>query len=111
VANRIIEDLGGHSNINGKQRILLDVLKSKLAVVLRISDYADRQKDIIKDGELIPCLGRNYLAYTNGIRLTLQELYKHWDGSKPVKTLEEYLAEAKAETEKSRVKSRQEPSD
>ena len=93
ILGHIVSDLGGEGSLNGKQRLLLDTLRAKLIVILQISDYADLQFDgpgiITKDGDLIPCLGKSYLAYTNSIRLTLRELYEGWDGGKPPKTLED----------------------
>jgi hypothetical protein len=104
--DNIISDLGGQEHLNGGQRLLLETLRAKLIVVLQISDYIDKQSEIIKEGELIPVLSRNYLAYFNSIRLTLAELYKHWDGSRPAKTLEQYLAEGKAENENPKSETR-----
>jgi hypothetical protein len=72
----LVEDLGGHENLNAAQRLLLDTIQSKLIVVLQIGKYVDQQQEIIKDGELIPVLGKSYLAYLNSLRLTLGELYK-----------------------------------
>ena len=31
---------------------------------------------VIKDGELIPVLGKNYLAYLNSLRIALDQVYK-----------------------------------
>ena len=110
ILGHIVSDLGGEGNLNGKQRLLLDTLRAKLNVILQISDYADLQFDgpgiITKEGDLIPCLGRGYLAYTNSVRLTLRELYEGWDAGKPPKTLEQYLAECREEVGKSKTESR-----
>lgn len=90
IMDDLTEDLGGHENLTAGQSLLLDTLQSKLIVVLQISKYADEQPEIIKDDKLISCLGKNFLAYTNAIRLTLEALYK----TRPEKkgqSLEEYL--------------------
>ena len=92
----IVDDLGGQERLNGGQRLLLDTLQSKLIVVLHISDFADRQPKIISDaGELLPVLGKSYLAYLNSIRLTLAELYKGHDGRRPPMSLEDYINQKK----------------
>jgi len=76
VMDSLVEDLGGQENLNAAQRLLLDTIQSKLIVVLQIGKYVDQQQEIIKDGELLPVLGKSYLAYLNSLRLTLGELYK-----------------------------------
>ena len=96
ILDAIASDLGGHEALNGSQRVLLDLLRSKLIVVLTVSDYVDRQSELITDGELIPVLGKSYLAYLNSIRLCLGDLYKGIDPRRPAKTLEEYIAEVDA---------------
>lgn len=94
VIDDLIDDLGGHENLNPGQRLLLDTLQSKLIVILQVSRYVDRQKDIIGGGELIPVLGKNYLAYLNSLRLTLAELYKDHGRSKAkVPTIQEIISE------------------
>ncbi len=80
----IVDDLGGQNALNGSQRLLMDMLRSKLIVVAQVGKYIDTQKSLIEDGQLIPVLGKNYLSYFNTIRQTLQELYKHYD---PVKSV------------------------
>ena len=92
VMDSLVEDLGGHENLNAAQRLLLDTIKSKLIVVLQIGKYVDQQQEIIKDGELLPVLGKNYLAYLNSLRLTLGELYKSYTGGKgKVPSIEEII--------------------
>ncbi len=94
VIDALIDDLGGHDNLNAGQRLLLDTIQSKLIVILQVSRYVDRQKEIIKGGELIPVLGKNYLAYLNSLRLTLAELYKGYGENKTkVPTIQEIISE------------------
>ena len=63
-------------------------------MILQVSRYVDRQKEIIKGGELIPVLGKNYLAYLNSLRLTLAELYKDYGENKTkVPTIQEIISE------------------
>ena len=72
----LISDLGGHENLTSDQRIILDSVRSLLIVLRRIGEYVDRQESIIKDGQLLPVLGKNYLGYLNSLRLTLDQLFK-----------------------------------
>ena len=76
IMDSLVDDLGGHEKLNAGQRLLLDTLQSKLIVILQVGKYVDQQIDIIKDGQLLPVLGKSYLAYLNAVRLTLGELYK-----------------------------------
>lgn len=76
----LIQDLGGQDNLSAGQRLLLDTIQSKLIVILQISKYVDQEENIIQKGELIPVLGKNYLAYLNALRLSLAELYKNHKG-------------------------------
>jgi len=72
----LIDDLGGHENLTAAHRLLLDTIQSKLIVILQVGKYVDEQSALIKDGQLIPVLGKNYLAYLNSLRLALDQLYK-----------------------------------
>jgi len=93
VMDALIDDLGGHDNLNAGQRLLLDTIQSKLIVVLQIGKYVDEQAEIIKDGQLLPVLGKNYLAYLNSLRLALDQLYKgNHQGKNKAPTLEEVCA-------------------
>ena len=90
IMDSLVEDLGGHENLNAGQRLLLDTVQSKLIVILQVGKYVDQQPNIIKDGELLPVLGKSYLAYLNALRLSLAELYKDNHKSKgQERTLEE----------------------
>jgi len=89
----LVEDLGGQENLNAGQRLLLDTIQSKLIVVLQIGKYVDQQPEIIKGGQLLPVLGKNYLAYLNSLRLALDQLYKDSNKRRKVPDLHEYLLE------------------
>jgi hypothetical protein len=72
----LTEDLGGQEQITSAQRIVLDAIRSKIQVVLQIGKYVDRQPSIISDsGEVLPCLGRHYLAFSESINRDLERLY------------------------------------
>ena len=72
----LVNDLGGNENLTSDQRINLDSVRSLLIVLRRIGEFVDRQESIIKDGQLLPVLGKNYLGYLNSLRLTLDQLFK-----------------------------------
>jgi hypothetical protein len=92
----LVDDLGGHDNLSAGQRLLLDAIQSKLIVVLQIGKYADQQSEIIRDGNLLPVLGKNYLAYLNSLRLALEQLYKgNSRGKKEIPSIEDVIAEGK----------------
>ncbi len=76
VMQRLVEDLGGASEISAPQTLLLDNIRSKLIVLFQISKYVDGQASIINEtGELLPCLGRNYTVYTESLRRDLEALF------------------------------------
>jgi hypothetical protein len=95
VMDSLVDDLGGHDNLNAGQRLLLDTIQSKLIVILQVSQYVDQQSEIIRGGELLPVLGKSYLAYLNALRLSLAELYKNYNGGKGrVPSIAEIINEA-----------------
>jgi hypothetical protein len=87
----LVSDLGGHENLTADQRINLDSIRSMLIVLRRIGEFVDRQESIIKDGQLLPVLGKNYLAYLNTLRLTLAELYKDHGKRQKGPDLKDYI--------------------
>lgn len=81
VATQIAEDLGGMSALNMKQRILLDRVIEKLVFLERIGAWSMEQDRIVNaKGELLPALGKNYLAFSNALRLDLLALYEEAGG-------------------------------
>ena len=74
VVNGLIQDLGGVENVSTAQNILIGNIKSKLIVIFQIGDYADKQKTILDQGVLMPCLGQNFLSYGESLRRDLKAL-------------------------------------
>ncbi|MBW2007748.1 MAG: hypothetical protein JRJ16_06835 [Deltaproteobacteria bacterium] len=69
----LLEDMGGRPNTS--QGILLDRVCEQIAVLSRMAEWALRQKSIVtKEGSLLPALGREYLAWSNSLRLNLRAL-------------------------------------
>lgn len=96
VMDALVEDLGGQENLNAGQRLLLDTIESKLVVIIQISRFVDTTTEIIKDGRLLPVLGKNYLAYLNALRLSIDQLYKdHWRGKAEIPSIQDIIAEGK----------------
>jgi hypothetical protein len=74
VRKRLHEDVGGE--ITEGQQILSDRIIEKLLFLNLISAFVFNQDTIINDkGELLPCLGQNYLQYTNSLREDLRQFY------------------------------------
>jgi len=70
-----IEDLGG--NLSPPQEIILDRILEQLMFLSIVGEHAKKQgTDIVKDGKIIPCLGENYIAYTNSISRCIRQLYE-----------------------------------
>ncbi|HIC90655.1 MAG TPA: hypothetical protein EYP21_01045 [Syntrophaceae bacterium] len=75
----ILDDLGGPSNLTNRQYILLDtILLPQLLFYRTMAEYAMTQgnKIIDEEGNLIGCLGHNFLAYGENIRRNLERLYQ-----------------------------------
>jgi hypothetical protein len=94
VIDAITADLGGPEGINAGQQVLLGGLQSKLIVIFQISDYLDKQSRIVDaEGKLLPCLGQNFLSYTESIRRDLEAIYGFTRSRKTkVPSLEELIA-------------------
>ena len=98
VIDSIINDLGGPTELNAAQNVVLGGLRGKFIVVFQISEYLDRQTSIIdNDGQLLACLGKNFLGYTDSIRRDLETLYgmsrAHF--KRKVPRLEDLISESK----------------
>ncbi len=73
VMSNLQADLG---NLSTGQGILLDRVKEKLVTLWQIGNFVDQQSTLINPaGELIPCLGRNYLAFAESLRRDIETLY------------------------------------
>jgi hypothetical protein len=94
VIDAITADLGGPEGINAGQQVLLGGLQSKLIVIFQISDYLDKQSGIVDAaGELLPCMGKNFITYTESIRRDLEAIYGFKRSNKTkVPTLDELIA-------------------
>jgi len=87
----LVEDLGGEASLSNAQRLILDGIKSKLIVIIQIAKYVDKQPSIINSqGELLPCLGKNYTTYAESLRRDLEVLFSVKRKSKTI-NLSEYI--------------------
>jgi hypothetical protein len=72
----LVDDLGGSAELTSAQLLLIDNIRSKLIVLFQISKYVDEQECIINEkGELLPCLGKNYITFTEALRRALEALF------------------------------------
>ena len=76
IMDTLVNDLGGNSDITSAQRLLLDSIRSKIMVILQISKFVDRHESIIdSEGTLLPCLGKNFITYSESLRRDLEALF------------------------------------
>jgi len=97
IENGLIEDLGGLENISTGQKLILGRIREKIRIMKCIGDYVDKQPNIVqKDGEILPCLGKNYVTYSESLRRDLQFIYE-LANKKPSKIpdLDDYIKKAK----------------
>jgi hypothetical protein len=95
VEQNLIDDLGGQAALTQKQRLLIDRIIEKLIFLERIGAWSLEQQSIVDSkGNLVPALGKSYVAFSNALRLDLQAL--HDDDSRARKhtpTIKEIIAE------------------
>jgi hypothetical protein len=87
----LIRDLGPmEENLSTAQIILIDRIITKLGV-LRLIEEACHDGGIFNEGDIVPALGNNYLAFDNSIRLSLQALGIQKKAAAKVLDLTEYI--------------------
>ena len=92
IMKALVDDLGGHEAVTAAQQLLLDNIRSKLIVLLSIGKFIDCQELIISpSGELLPCLGRNYTAYSEALRRDLVVLKALGKGNPKIQPYEKIL--------------------
>jgi hypothetical protein len=69
----IVADYGGEDRMSASQIILLDRIISKLGCLRLMEEYA-REREILSAGELIPCLKKSYLSFSNSLRRDLETI-------------------------------------
>ena len=91
----LIRDLGPtEEDLSAAQLILIDRVISALGVVRAIEERVRRTGEILSEkGELLPALGKNYIAFQNSIRHALQALGISTKKSGGVLDLGTYLRE------------------
>jgi hypothetical protein len=89
----IITDHGGQDRMSAAQIIILDRAIGKLGVCRLMEEFA-RENGIMSSGELIPCLKKNYLAFSNSLRRDLEVLKElGMDQVEPVCSIQEIIRE------------------
>jgi len=72
----IARDLGGSQSLSAGQSLLLDMIRSKLIVLLQLSKYIGKQTSIIDDhGKPLECLRSLHLGYSDSLRRDLEALF------------------------------------
>ena len=97
VHDDLLRDLGGPENVTSGQRLLLGRIVEKVRVLKCIGDYVDRQTSIVlPDGEILACLGKNYISYAESLRRDLQAVFD-MATKRPSRapSLDDYLKQAK----------------
>ncbi len=98
VRERYLEEAGGMENVcQGALNILDASILPKLLLLAEINNFAMSQESVFdKEGGLLPCLGQNYLAYSNGLRRDIETFYDMIGRQKyPGLDLMEYLKSLK----------------
>lgn len=74
--DKIVADLGGMTELNAGQVLILGRVREKLIVLMQIGKYVDEQESVIRgDGDLLPCLGKAYISYSETVRRDVVALY------------------------------------
>jgi len=76
VMDSLVEGLGGASHLTPNQSLLLTSgIRPKLITLMCISDYLDKQDTLLDEGgNLLACLSKNYISFSNALRLDLLAL-------------------------------------
>jgi hypothetical protein len=69
----IIVENGGEQKMSASQIVILDRAIGKLGICRLMEEFA-RENGIMSSGELIPCLKKNYLAFSNSLRRDLESI-------------------------------------
>lgn len=72
----LVEHFGGPEAVSAPMTMLIDSsIRPKLIVLMLIAEWVDQQTNVVNAaGGMPPVLDRNYLAYTNSLRLDLLAL-------------------------------------
>ena len=96
VMDNIITDLGGPEALNAGQEIVLATLRSKMIVLLQISEFLDSKDSVFgTDEELLPVLKNNFLAYSAAVRKSLESLYSMTTQKSSVPRIEDIIQKSK----------------
>jgi hypothetical protein len=75
VKESIIEGIG---ELSAPQKILLELILQKIIIISAIAEYCNRQGTQIVNGsgDLLPCLSKSYLAFSNALVRDIKALYE-----------------------------------
>jgi hypothetical protein len=102
VIRSLEDDLGGTANLTAPIRLLIDSnVRPKLITLMCINQYINKQESLINDkGELLSCLARNYISFSNALRRDLEALVAmaKTNGNKArVPSLDQWISQQKSE--------------
>jgi hypothetical protein len=71
----ITADLGGPDGLTGAQGLLLATIRSKMIVLLQVSDWIDKQIELVDNkGNVPPVLNYTFIRYSDTLRRDLEVL-------------------------------------
>jgi len=76
----IVKDLGGRKHTDPAQELLLIGIKTKIVILFQIEKYIDTtsfETLITEKGDLVPCLSKGYLAYSESLRRDIESLFSY----------------------------------
>ncbi|MGD0950040.1 MAG: hypothetical protein ABSA52_21765 [Candidatus Binatia bacterium] len=92
-ADELADDAGGWPNLSNRECVLVQRTAALILLCETIEGHVFSQTTPFTDsGELLAVLSKNYIAYSNTVRLNLLALGLKPDKAPRVPTLEEYLA-------------------
>ncbi len=75
VMGALVKDCGGAQSLTQAQRILLDLIRSKIMILMQLGLFIDKQEHIIDEkGKPLECLGSLHLGYSKSLRQDLETL-------------------------------------
>jgi hypothetical protein len=67
--------VGGLEGMTAPQGLLLAAMEAKLIILWQISDYVDKNSVVDGGGELLPCLNKGFVQYSDSLRRDLVTFY------------------------------------
>ena len=99
IANDLAEDVGGWANLTNRETVLVRRTAALVLLCETIEHHVFSQPTPFTDaGELLAVLSKNYIAYSNTVRLNLVALGLKPDKTPKLPSLAEYLQQRAQQT-------------